>query len=87
MYCLEVLKFIVDDVAKKTRGFKHVEYVHDDHDVLVFKTKQLAAQYYDKQPENRQMRSLNAHNTYTSDWHPDTKLKYRVVPYMVGLLP
>ena len=43
----------------------------------VFKTKKKEANdYYDK--FNPHMRSLNAHNTWRSDWDPNTKLMYIV---------
>jgi hypothetical protein len=42
----------------------------------VFKTKKEASDYYDK--FNPHMRSLNAHNTWRSDWDPNTKLMYIV---------
>ena len=89
MFCLEELEFILLDPksTKQWKGFKHVRYVSYNNEVHVFKTKKRAAQYYDNQPENIEMRALNAHNTWISDWHPKTKLKYRVVPYVNGLLP
>lgn len=40
------------------------------------KTKKYAVSYYDR--HNPRMRSLNAHNTYISDWDPNTKLLYIV---------
>lgn len=86
MFCLEEL-IMVNETKRKFKGVQHVRYVSHNNEVCVFKTKTLAAQYYDKQPENAQMRSLNAHNTWISDWHPETRLKYRVVPYVGGLLP
>lgn len=50
---------------------EHIGYMN-----YVFKTKQAACDYYDK--HNPHMRSLNAHNTWRSDWDPDTKLLYVV---------
>jgi len=41
-----------------------------------FKTKKDAVSYYDR--HNPHMRSLNAHNTYCSDWDLNTKLLYIV---------
>jgi hypothetical protein len=45
----------------------------------IFKTKKEASDYYDKY--NKNMRSLNAHNTYISDWNPVTYLLYIVRKY------
>ena len=62
---LEVVEF----VGKGT--FIHVGYMD-----ATFRTKKDAASYYDR--HNPHMRSLNAHNTWQSDWDPVTKLKYIV---------
>ena len=51
---------------------KHIGYMKGK-----FKTKKDAVSYYDK--HNPHMRSLNAHNTYKSDWDPKTKLLYIVI--------
>ena len=53
------------------RGFQHVGYMNK-----IFKTKPEACALYDK--FNPHMRSLNCHNTYCSDWDPDTRLRYVV---------
>ena len=63
-YVLEVLEFITEkeeDNGWLAQGGK-------------FKTKKNAVSYYDR--HNPHMRSLNAHNTYKSDWDPNTKLLY-----------
>lgn len=65
-YVLEAQKFI-----PKT-GFLHVGYVDK-----IFKTKKQASDYYDKY-HVPPMRSLNAHKSWCSDWHPETRLRYVV---------
>ena len=75
-YVLEVLKFITEkdgDNGWLAQGgkIKHIGYMKGK-----FKTKEDAVSYYDK--HNTHMRSLNAHNTYKSDWDPNTKLLYIV---------
>ena len=54
--------------------FEHIGYMNK-----IFKTKQKACEYYDS--FNPQMRSLNAHKTWCSDWNPTTYLRYVVRPY------
>jgi hypothetical protein len=68
-YILEVQKFIQHPLENK--GFQHVGYMKRS-----FKTKKEACEYYDL--HNPRMRKLNAHNTYISDWDPDTHLRYVV---------
>lgn len=68
MWILEAQEFI------PCQGFRHVGYVS-----RVFKKKKDACDYYDI--HNPDMRSLNAHNTWVSDWHPETKLRYVVRKY------
>ena len=72
-YVLEVLEFITeqDGENESLSQIKHVGYMKGK-----FKTKKDAVSYYDKY--NPHMRSLNAHNTYMSDWDPNTKLFYIV---------
>jgi hypothetical protein len=75
-YVLEVLKFITEkegDNGWLAQGgeIKHIGYMKGK-----FKTKKDAVSYYDR--NNTHMRSLNAHNTYISDWDPNTKLLYIV---------
>ena len=64
LWILEVQKF-------RCGGFEHVGYLN-----VLFKTKRSAGDYYDAL--NPRMRKLNAHNTWTSDWDPDTYLRYIV---------
>lgn len=75
-YVLEVCEFI--DEKEGDNGWllqggpiKHIGYMKGK-----FKTKKDAVSYYDR--HNPHMRSLNAHNTYHSDWDPKTKLLYIV---------
>ena len=75
-YVLEVVKFIEEMEGEngwlnKGGKFEHVGYMK-----AMFKTKKDAVSYYDR--NNHHMRSLNAHNTYRSDWDPKTKLLYIV---------
>jgi hypothetical protein len=50
---------------------EHIGYMN-----IIFKSKQQACAYYDK--HNPHMRSLNAHNTWRSDYDPNTYLLYIV---------
>lgn len=52
-------------------SIKHVGYMKKR-----FKTRKAAVSYYDR--HNPHMRSLNAHNSYRSDWDPRTHLLYVV---------
>lgn len=75
-YVLEVCEFIIEKEGVNgwlAQGgkIKHVGYMKGK-----FKTKKDAISYYDR--HNPHMRSLNAHNTYMSDWDPNTKLLYIV---------
>jgi hypothetical protein len=75
-YVLEVLEFITEkegDNGWLAQGgkHKHIGYMKGH-----FKIKHDAVSYYDR--HNPHMRSLNAHNTYESDWDPNTKLLYIV---------
>ena len=75
-YVLEVVEFITEkegDNGWLNLGgkFKHIGYMK-----AKFKTKKDAVSYYDR--HNPHMRSLNTHNTYISDWDPNTKLLYIV---------
>lgn len=72
LYILEAQEFI------PMVGYKHIGYVNK-----IFKTKRKACQYYDNNyrtvdNEPNGLRRLNAHNTYRSDWHPETNLRYVV---------
>lgn len=76
LYVLEVLQILDDgdgeDGWKKQGGkFKHIGYMKG-----LFKRKKDAVSYYDR--HNPNLRSLNAHNNYKSDWDPETKLFYIV---------
>ena len=76
-YVLEVCEFIIEKegsngwLAQGEADSKHIGYMKGK-----FKTKKDAVSYYDR--HNPHMRSLNAHNTYISDWDPNTKLLYIV---------
>lgn len=75
-YVLEVVEFITEKDGdngwlKLGGNYKHIGYMN-----AMFKTKEDAVSYYDK--HNPHLRSLNAHNTYISDWDPETKLLYIV---------
>ena len=72
-YVLEVLRFNADKQSSGdwSEPIEHVGYMKGK-----FKTKKDAVTYYDK--HNPHMRSLNAHNTYISDWDPNTNLLYIV---------
>jgi len=63
------------EVIRVTPGYKG-KYEHIGYMKAKFKSKNNACSYYDR--HNPHMRRLNAHNTYESDWDPDTKLKYIV---------
>ena len=54
--------------------YEHIGYVNH-----IFTTKKAACEHYDK--HNPEMRSLNAHGTWRSDWHPHTYLRYVVREY------
>ncbi len=76
-YILEVQKFEPKghNIHPEWNGkCEHIGYMNK-----IFKTKQEASDYYDKYNPN--MRSLNAHNTWCSDWNPQTHLKYIVREY------
>lgn len=70
---LEVVRFITDREEWQAKGgkFEHVGYMR-----AVFRSKEAAASYYDRHNPNR--RKLNAHNTWKSDWDPETHLLYIV---------
>ena len=50
----------------------------------LFRTKKDTVSYYDK--HNSHMRSLNAHNTYKSDWDPESERLYVVRKYVQGVV-
>lgn len=75
-YVLEVVQFITKEGGEdgwRVLGskLKHIGYMR-----AKFKTRKDACSYYNR--HNPGMRELNAHNTYRSDWHPDTHLMYIV---------
>jgi hypothetical protein len=71
-YTLEVLEFQPpEDASEFTSTYKHVGYMD-----ARFRTKMDAASYYNR--HNPHMRSLNAHNTWASDWDPKTQRAYVV---------
>lgn len=78
VYVLEVQKFTSKgkaEIAIAMNGiFTHIGYMDK-----VFLSKQEACEYYDK--HNKHMRSLNAHGTWSSDWDPNTRLRYVVRKY------
>lgn len=75
LYILEVQKFTSggkSEVAIAMNGiFTHIGYMDK-----VFQNKQEACEYYDI--HNKHMRSLNAYGTWSSDWDPNTSLRYVV---------
>ena len=73
-YILEVQRFYPDGhiLHPEWNGkSEHIGYMN-----IIFKTKQQACKYYDIY--NPHLRSLNAHNTWRSDWDPETYLEYVV---------
>ena len=72
-FVLEVVRFIQNREEWIAKGGKqeHLGYMQ-----ARFKTKNDAASYYDR--HNPHMRKLNAHNTWGSDWDPNTSLMYIV---------
>jgi hypothetical protein len=77
-YVLEVQKFYPNpffNFSNSSKKFtKHIGYIDE-----IFSTKKEASEYYNR--FNPHMRSLNAYNTWRSDWDPDTKLMYIVRRY------
>jgi hypothetical protein len=77
LYILEVQQF--DELGHISHPewngtFNHIGYIN-----ALFKSKQSACDYYDQLNPN--MRSLNAHNNWCSDWNPVTKFRYVVRTY------
>jgi len=75
-YVLEVVEFITEKNGPQgwlalDSKHRHVGYMR-----AKFRTRADACAYYDR--HNPAMRALNAHGTYESDWHPDTRLFYIV---------
>ena len=72
VYVLEVVRFFEHGERMDENGvFEHVGYMR-----ARFRTKNNAVTYYDR--HHPRMRSLNAHNTWRSDWDPTTRLAYIV---------
>ena len=73
-YILEVQRFDSDGHLQHPEWngkAEHIGYMNK-----LFRTKNEAVNYYDI--HNHHMRSLNAHNTWISDWDPNTRLRYVV---------
>ena len=73
-YILEVQEFNPEgqNVYPEWHGkSEHIGYINK-----IFKTEQEASNYYDK--FNPHMRPLHAHNTWCSDWDPNSYLMYIV---------
>ena len=70
-WCLEVLEFITSEHEWRGSKLKHVGYMN-----ATFNTRADADTYYNR--HNPHMRRLNAHNTWISDWDPETRRKYIV---------
>lgn len=73
-YILEVQEFNPEghNVYPEWHGkSEHIGYMNK-----IFKTEQEASNYYDK--FNPHMRPLHAHNTWRSDWDPNSYLMYIV---------
>jgi predicted nucleotidyltransferase len=76
IYVLEVIRFITEKDGENGWLQNGGKYEHLGYMKAKFKTKNDACSYYDR--HNPHMRSLNAHNTWESDWDPNTKLLYIV---------
>jgi hypothetical protein len=76
VYVLEVLRFITEREGENGWLAKGGKLEHVGYMKAKFRTKQDACSYYDR--HNQHMRPLNAHNTYISDWDPNTFLMYVV---------
>lgn len=73
-YILEVQRFDSDGHLQHPEWngkAEHIGYMNK-----LFRTKSEACRYYDN--HYPRMRSLNAHNTWISDWEPNTRLRYVV---------
>ena len=76
MWVLEVVEFITEREGGNGwlalgGKYRHKGYMHGR-----FRTRESAVAYYDI--HNPHMRSINAFNTYRSDWDPETHLFYIV---------
>jgi hypothetical protein len=76
-YILEVQRFEKNGDIEHPEWngkFDHVGYINK-----LFYTKNAASLYYNN--HNTHMRELNVNNTWTSDWDPNTLLRYVVRRY------
>ena len=73
-YILEVQKF--NPEGRNTYPEWHGKSEHIGYMNKIFKTEQEASDYYDN--FNLHMRPLHAHNTWCSDWDPNSYLMYIV---------
>jgi hypothetical protein len=76
-YILEVQKF--NPTGHLSQSEWNGKSTHVGYMNIVFKTKNLACEYYDMY--NPTLRPLNSHHTYRSDWNRDTHLMYVVREY------
>ena len=76
VWVLEVVRFIREKEGPEGWMAKGGKLEHVGYMKAKFKTKADACSYYDRY--NPHMRSLNAHNTWESDWDPETNLQYIV---------
>jgi|TARA_B110000967_G_scaffold201587_1_gene239092 hypothetical protein len=76
-YVLEVQRF--DHNESNEHSGSMGKSIHIGYMNKVFNTKRDACEYYDKY--NPHMRSLNAVESYRSDWDPYTRLMYVVRDY------
>lgn len=81
-YILEVQQFNPD--AHKYYPEWNGTNIHIGYMNKIFKTKKEASNYYNK--FNPHMRHLNAHNTWCSDWDPNSCLMYIVREYFYECL-
>ncbi|CAH6419588.1 Hypothetical protein POVR2_LOCUS94 [uncultured virus] len=63
-------KYILEAQSFEGRG----AFVHVGHVDWLFDSKKQAAKFYRRYQPG--MRDINAHDTWTSDWHPQTKLRF-----------
>ena len=75
-FVLEVVRFIRESEGPEGWLEKGGKNEHVGYMKAKFRTKKDACSYYDR--HNPDMRSLNANNTYVSDWDPDTQRQYIV---------
>ena len=73
-YILEIQRF--DNNGPTTHPEWNGKSEHVGYMNKIFETKQAACDYYDQ--FNPHMRSLNAHESWCSDWDPNNRLMYVV---------